>query len=51
MLADYQFESVLDIGFGQGEHKRLLEIFGKKVFSVDVVHGVIKINIQRLNDH
>jgi len=38
MLSDYQFESVLDIGSGRGEHKRLFEAFGKKVFSVDVAH-------------
>ena len=38
MLADYQFESVLDIGSGAGEHKRFFETFDKKVFSVDVAH-------------
>ncbi len=38
MLADYQFESVLGIGAGTGEHKRFFEAFGKKVFSVDVAN-------------
>ena len=37
LLADYQFDSVLDIGSGKGEHKRFLETFGKRVFSVDVI--------------
>jgi len=37
LLADYKFSTVLDIGSGEGHHKRVLEYFGKKVFSVDMV--------------
>jgi len=32
-----QFENILDIGSGEGEHKRFLQYFGKKVLSVDLV--------------
>ena len=39
LLADYAFESVLDIGSGLGEHKRLFEYFGKKPVSVDIVQS------------
>jgi len=37
LLSAYKFDTVLDIGSGEGEHKRLFQFFGKKVFSVDVV--------------
>ena len=37
LLQDYQFNDSLDIGSGAGEHKRFLEFFGKKVFSVDIL--------------
>lgn len=37
LLADYEFDEVLDIGSGDGHHKRLMEYQGKKVFSVDMV--------------
>ena len=36
LLSGYTFENVMDIGSGEGEHKRLLEYFGKNVFSVDI---------------
>ena len=37
LISSYEFESVLDIGSGEGEHKRFFEFFNKKVFSVDMV--------------
>jgi len=37
LLSGFRFSSVLDVGSGEGEHKRLLEFFGKQVFSVDLV--------------
>lgn len=37
MLCKNQFRTVLDIGSGEGEHKRFFEYFGKNVFSVDIV--------------
>ena len=37
LISHHEFDSVLDIGSGEGEHKRFLESFGKKVFSVDKV--------------
>ena len=37
MLSEHEFDSVLDIGSGEGEHKRFFEFFGKKVFSVDIL--------------
>ena len=36
LIADSDFESVIDIGSGDGHHKRCLEYFGKKVYSVDM---------------
>lgn len=36
ILADYQFQTVLDIGSGEGQHKRFMEYFGKQVYSVDM---------------
>lgn len=36
MLSSYQFDSVLDIGSGAGEHSRFFRHFGKQVFSVDL---------------
>ena len=35
LLSYYQFDSVFDIGSGDGEHKRFMECFGKRVFTVD----------------
>lgn len=37
LLGAHDFSSVLDIGAGAGEHKRLLELFGKQVYSVDIL--------------
>jgi len=37
LLASFQFNSVLDIGSGAGEHKRLFDYFGKTTYSVDIV--------------
>ena len=36
LVSAHEFQTVLDIGSGQGEHKRFLEFFGKEVFSVDI---------------
>ncbi|SFH80156.1 Methyltransferase domain-containing protein [Pseudomonas guineae] len=36
LVSDYEFESVLDIGSGDGLQKYFFEMFGKKVFSVDM---------------
>lgn len=36
LISSYEFNSVLDIGSGEGEHKRFMEYFGKDVFSVDI---------------
>jgi SAM-dependent methyltransferase len=35
VLADYDFDSVLDVGGGAGEHAEVFSAFGKKVTSVD----------------
>ena len=35
LVSDYEFDTVLDIGSGDGEHKRFLEYMGKCVKSVD----------------
>jgi len=37
LLESYQFNSILDIGSGAGEHKRLFDYFGKESYSVDIV--------------
>ncbi len=37
LLSNYEFKSVLDIGSGEGEHKKFLQLFGKNVFSVDIL--------------
>jgi SAM-dependent methyltransferase len=37
LLADFEFNSVLDIGSGDGHHKKLMEYLGKEVYSVDMV--------------
>jgi len=37
MLGRHDFHSVLDIGSGQGEHKRFFELFGKEVHSLDLI--------------
>lgn len=37
LLSNHSFNNVMDIGSGEGEHKRLFEHFGKNVFSVDIV--------------
>jgi SAM-dependent methyltransferase len=37
LISNYEFTSVLDIGSGEGEHKRFLQFFGKEVFSVDIL--------------
>jgi len=37
LISNYKFTSVLDIGSGEGEHKRFLQFFGKEVFSVDML--------------
>lgn len=39
LLESYDFETVLDIGSGEGEHSRFLRHFGKQVFSVDLAAG------------
>ena len=36
LLSNYKFTSILDIGSGEGEHKRFFQFFGKDVFSVDL---------------
>jgi SAM-dependent methyltransferase len=36
LLDSYQFQTVLDLGSGEGEHTRLLRHWGKEVFSVDL---------------
>ena len=36
LLDSYQFQAVLDVGSGEGEHSRLLRHWGKEVFSVDL---------------
>lgn len=36
LLDSYQFQTVLDVGSGEGEHSRLLRHWGKEVFSVDL---------------
>ena len=35
-LADYEFQTVLDIGSGEGHHKRFMEHYDKQVYSVDM---------------
>ncbi|MBL4690496.1 MAG: methyltransferase domain-containing protein [Rhodospirillales bacterium] len=37
MLSNHSFRNVLDIGSGEGEHRRFFEYFGKETFSVDIV--------------
>jgi hypothetical protein len=37
LLADFEFDEVIDIGSGDGHHKKLMEHQGKKVYSVDMV--------------
>jgi SAM-dependent methyltransferase len=37
LLSNYEFTTVLDIGSGEGEHKKFLQLFGKDVFSVDIL--------------
>jgi SAM-dependent methyltransferase len=37
LISNYKFTSVLDIGSGEGEHKRFFQFFGKEVFSVDIL--------------
>ena len=37
LLGDFKFESLLDIGSGAGEHKRLFDYFKKQTYSVDIV--------------
>ena len=37
LLGSFEFTSLLDIGSGGGEHKRLFEYFSKDVYSVDIV--------------
>ena len=36
LLSSHEFETVLDIGSGQGEHARLLRHWGKEVYSIDM---------------
>lgn len=35
LVAEYEFQTVIDVGAGAGEHKRFLEYMGKDVKSVD----------------
>ena len=37
LLSNYEFTTVLDIGSGEGEHKRFFQLFGKDVSSVDIL--------------
>ncbi|RPI39743.1 MAG: class I SAM-dependent methyltransferase [Betaproteobacteria bacterium] len=39
LVSSYDFQTVLDIGSGAGEHARFLRHFGKQVFAVDRVAG------------
>ena len=39
LLDSYDFETVLDIGSGEGEHSRFLRHYGKQVYSVDLSDG------------
>ena len=39
LLESYDFETVLDIGSGTGEHTRFFRHYGKQVFSVDLDAG------------
>ena len=39
LLESYDFDTVLDIGSGEGEHTRFFRHFGKQVFSVDLRTG------------
>ena len=36
MLSSYEFDEVLDIGSGAGEHQRFFELFSKQVYSIDI---------------
>ena len=36
LLDSFEFDTVLDIGAGSGEHARFLRLFGKKLFTVDL---------------
>ncbi len=37
VVSRHDFTNVLDIGAGAGEHKRFLALFGKQVYSVDIL--------------
>ncbi len=39
LVEEYDFETVLDIGSGAGEHTRFFRHYGKQVFSVDLAAG------------
>jgi SAM-dependent methyltransferase len=39
LLYDYEFDTVLDIGSGPGEHARALRQYGKHVLTIDLGHG------------
>src|SRR5437868_13865794 len=39
LIEEYDFETVLDIGSGAGEHTRFFRHYGKQVFSVDLDEG------------
>jgi len=36
LLADFEFNDVIDIGSGDGHHRKCMEYFGKDVYSVDM---------------
>jgi SAM-dependent methyltransferase len=36
LLADFEFDDVIDIGSGDGHHKKCMEYYGKNVLSVDM---------------
>src|SRR3954470_4229774 len=39
LIEEYDFQTVLDIGSGAGEHTRFFRHYGKQVFSVDLDEG------------
>ena len=39
LIEEYDFETVLDIGCGEGEHTRFFRHYGKEVYSVDLAPG------------
>ena len=39
LIEEYDFETVLDIGSGEGEHTRFFRHYGKEVYSVDLAPG------------